>query len=113
MSSGNRVRYQKYEYRENGLISVQDFVSQKTGARYRIILDLDKMTYHIRNERNKEFIFSSKPYKSLHVLKRYARKKLESYGIPLERESRWRTFGICKPGHTQAKQEELEKNSHQ
>lgn len=106
--SGNRIRYEEHEYKEDCLISVQDFVSSKNGARYRVVLNLKEMTYHIRNERSKEFIYSSKKYGNLNVLKRTARAKLESYGISLSRESRERTFGLCPKGFTQ---KEYEKNN--
>ena len=98
---GNRIRYEKHPTKEECVISVQDFVSSKNGGRYRIVLNLQEMTYHIRNERSKEFIYSSKKYGNLNVLKRTARSKLESYGITLSRESRLRTFGLCRKGFTQ------------
>lgn len=99
--SGNRIRYEKHPTRENSLISLNDYVSERTNARYKIVLDLDKMIFGIRNERSKEFIFVSKPYTNLNVLKRTARSKLESLGIKLSRESRDRTFGVVEKGYTQ------------
>jgi hypothetical protein len=107
---GNRIRYEKHPTKEECVISVQDFVSSKNGGRYRIVLNLQEMTYHIRNERSKEFIYSSKKYGNLNVLKRTARARLESYGITLSRESRERTFGLCPVGWSQKKQEEIDTN---
>ena len=103
--SGNRIRYEKHPTREKCFLTINSYTSQKTGAKYKIVLDIDNMQFMIRNERNKEFIFTSKQYKNLHVVKRTARKKLEGLGVSLGRESRDRTFGLCEKGHTQEKQE--------
>lgn len=105
-----RIRYQKQQYRENTVISVQVFTSQKTGAKYRVILDLSEMVYKIRNERTKKFVVKSKAYGHINVLKRTARAHLEKLGVHLNRESRDRTFGVVKAGMTQKKwEEELDK----
>lgn len=103
--AGNRIRYKDHNTRENCLLTINAYVSKKTGARYRIVLDLNEMQFHIRNERSKEFVFSSKQYGNMNVLKRNARSKLESFGVDLSRESRDRTFGLCDKGHTQYKEE--------
>ncbi len=103
--SGNRIRYTDHPTRENCLISINSYVSKISGARYKIVLDLEEMEFGIRNERNKEFSFKSKKYGNLNVLKRNARSKLEALGIDLSRESRDRTFGLCSKGHTQHKEE--------
>jgi hypothetical protein len=108
---GNRIRYEKHPTKDECVVSIQDFVSSKNGGRYRIVLNLQEMTYHIRNERSKEFIYSSKKYGNLNVLKRTARAKLESYGITLSRESRLRTFGLCKKGFSQEEFERQNKES--
>ena len=103
--SGNRIRYKKHPTKDDCLLSINSYVSKSTGARYKIVLDLEDMKFGIRNERNKEFTFKSKKYTNLNVLKRTARSKLESFGIDLSRESRDRTFGICDKGHNQHKEE--------
>lgn len=103
--SGNRIRYKKHPTRDNCTVTINSYVSKHTGARYKIVLDLEEMEYGIRNERNKEFIYKSKKYTNLNVLKRNARSKLESLGIDLSRESRDRTFGLCEKGHSQHKEE--------
>lgn len=104
--SGNRIRYVKHPTREECFLSLNQYTSQKTGAKYKIVLDKGNMKFMIRNERSKEFIFTSKEYKNLHVIKRTARKKLENLGVSLGRESRDRQFGLCDKGFTQSKFEE-------
>jgi hypothetical protein len=99
--SGNRIRYIEHPTRDNALLSLNSYTSQKTGAKYKIILDLENMQYMIRNERSKEVSFTSKKYVNLNVLKRTARAKLEDFGVSLKRESRDRTFGLCPEGYNQ------------
>ena len=106
-----RIRYEKYDNRENHVISCQEFVSKSTGARYKIILDLDNNLYMVRNERTKTFVKKGgENINNLNVLKRTARKELETLGVQLQRESRDRTFGKVQKGMTQKKWEELNKN---
>jgi hypothetical protein len=100
-----RIRYEDHETRENNLISVCTYISKTTGAKYRIVLDLNEMMYMIRNERDKVFIKKSKKYGNLNVLKRNARSALGKLGVALKRESRNRTFGLCDKGTTQDKWE--------
>lgn len=106
--SGQRIKYIDHKYRENSMISAKAYVSESTGARYRIILDFDEMKFYIRNERTKEFVQKSKAYKNLNVLKRTARSELERFGVNLKREVRDRTFGRCPKGYSQKKHELLE-----
>jgi hypothetical protein len=108
--SGNRIRYNEHPSRDNCKISLNSYTSLKTGAKYRILLDLNEMKFMIRNERDKELKFTSKQYKNLNVLKRTARKKLEDFGVSLGRESRDRMFGRCEKGYTQKQFEKEEKN---
>lgn len=103
-----RIRYEKHPTRKNVVISMNIFTSKKTGARYKLVLDFDAMTYHIRNERNKEFVVNSKSYGNMNVLKRNARAHLEKIGVPMSRESRDRTFGLCDKNYSQKKHEENE-----
>ena len=106
MSSGNRVKYTSHKYKENHKISTKQFTSQSTGAKYRIILNLEDMQYYIRNERTKEYVYKSKVYTNLNVLKRVARAKIEKLGVNLKREVRDRTFGVVPAGTTQASWEQ-------
>jgi hypothetical protein len=103
--AGNRIRYVDHPTKDNCIISLNQYVSERTGAKYKIVLNLEEMIYGIRNERTKEFVFKSKQYTNLNVLKRTARSKLESFGVNLKRESRDRTFGICSKDYTQEKHE--------
>jgi hypothetical protein len=96
-----RIKYTEHLYRENHLISVKSFTSKSTGAIYKVLLDLDNYIYLIRNEKNKLFIFESKKYGNLNVLKRNARSKLKKLGVEIGKEIRIRTFGICKKGYTE------------
>jgi len=105
---GQRIRYTPQKDRDNTVISVQAFISQKTGAKYRIVLDFNENVFKIRNERTKEFVVKSSPYKNNHVLKSKARERLTTLGVVLTRESRWRTFGLCEKGYTQKKHTEDE-----
>jgi hypothetical protein len=103
MSKGNRVRYVDHKFKSNCKISGKSFTSEKNGATYRIVLDLEQMQYYIRNERSKEYVFKSKVYTNMNVLKRTARAELERFGVNLSTEVRGRTFGLCKKGMTQTK----------
>lgn len=102
-----RIRYKDHPTRENCVISINDFVSQRTGARYRVILDYNDKNFAIRNERTKQLVFKSKDYGNLNVLRRNARAKLKDFGVAVGRESRNRTFGRCEKGFTEAKNREL------
>ena len=103
-----RIRYQAQKGRVNTSISINEFISQRTGAKYRVVIDFDEMVFKIRNERTKEFVIKSKTYKNMNVLKSMARKGLEKLGVPLKRESRDRTYGLCRKGYSQSEHERLE-----
>lgn len=109
--SSNRIRYIKHKYKPGHVISGKAFTSNKTGAKYRIILrneEKDDMQFFIRNERTKEYVFKSRIYTNTNVLKRDARKKLEEFGVELKRESRDRTFGVKPSGYDQKTHEMLQ-----
>lgn len=99
-----RIKYIDHKYRDNHKISLNQYVSESTGAKYRIVLNLEDMEYYIRNERTKEYVFKSNSYTNMNVLKRNARNKLEKFGVKLKREVRQRTFGRCPKNWTQEKQ---------
>lgn len=101
--SSQRIRYIDHKYKENHKISLNSYISKSTGARYRIILNLEDMEFYIRNERTKQYIKKSKTsYTNMNVLKRNARRALESMGVTLDTESRSRTFGRCNKGYNQS-----------
>jgi len=108
--SGNRIKYVDHKFKENHRISTRAYVSNSTGAKYRPILNLTDMEYYIRNERTKEYVYKSKQYTNLNVLKRNARSELERFGVDLKRESRDRDFGLCRSGYSQ-KTHEMLKNT--
>lgn len=104
-----RIKYIDHKYKEGFKISLNDYVSESTGARYRIVLNLEDMEYYIRNERTKEYVFKSNSYGNLNVLKRNARNKLQKFGVNLGREVRNRTFGRCDKGFSQEKHIRLQR----
>jgi hypothetical protein len=103
--AGQRVKYTEHKFKEGCKISVREYVSQSTGARYRSILDLGKMQYYIRNERTKTYVFVSDKIGNMNVLKRKARAELERFGVNLKKEIRDRQFGICPRGYSQEQHE--------
>jgi len=100
-----RIKYVDHKYKQNHRVSARAFVSQTTGAKYRPVLNLTDMEFYIRNERTKKYVHKSGKYTNLNVLKRMARAKLESFGVPLKTESRDRQFGLVEAGMTQQKWE--------
>jgi len=79
-----RIRYTELKHKENHVISIREFISKKTGARYKVILDLENLLYMIRNERTKTFIKKGGDnINNLNVLKRTARKELASLGVEM------------------------------
>lgn len=87
-----RIRYIEDKMRKR-LISMRKFKSEKNGAEYRVVLNLEDMTYGIKNLNKEMFVKSTKkdnkkPPKHLHTLKRQAKKALESLGVRFSRELR-------------------------
>jgi len=98
-----RIRYINTEV-NNVLISNRIFVSQTTGARYVVILDLNDFTFRIRNELSKtNIVVGGENINNLNVLKRTAKKHLERLGVEFSDEQRYRTFGLCEKGYNQKK----------
>lgn len=96
-----RIRYVDHKFKPGHKISLNSYTSETRGSSYRIILNLEDMEYYIRNERTKEYIKKSTiKYTNINVLKRNARRALESFGVSLDTESRSRTFGRCETGYT-------------
>lgn len=106
-----RIKYCDHKFKKDHKITGKFYTSKSTGAKYRVVLNLenpDSLEYYIRNERTKQYVFKSGQYTNLNVLKRKAREELERFGVPLNKESRNRTFGLCKLGTTQNSWEEEE-----
>jgi len=108
--ASQRIKYIDHKFKKGHLISNKSFTSKRSGAKFRIILNLEdknNMQYYIRNERTKEYSFKSRIHTNINVLKRCAREELIKFGVELQRESRDRTFGLCKSGMTQKTHEML------
>jgi len=106
-----RIKYITHKYKKDHKITNKSYTSKSTGAKYRIILNLenpDALQYYIRNERTKQLTFKSGTYTNLNVLKRKAREELQRFGVSLDKEIRNRTFGLCPVGTTQEQWEQQE-----
>lgn len=106
-----RIRYITHKYKKGCMVSNRQHTSKSTGAKYRIVLDLqdpDSMQYYIRNERTKEYVFKSGTYTNLNALKKGARTKLGDFGVVIGKEIRDRNFGLCESGFSQKEWEEKE-----
>ena len=106
-----RIKYVDHKYKDDHKITGKFYTSKSTGANYRIILNLEKpeaMEYYIRNERSGEYVYKSGQYTNLNVLKRKAREEIERFGVPLNKEVRSRSFGLCKKGYNQEDWEQKE-----
>ena len=94
----NRIRYVK---KENKLVSLKEVVSQRTGAKYRVYIDLDSMTYMLRNSQTLRKYEGGTNINNLNVLKRTVKKHLEQLGCKFGKENRNRTFGLVPKGYSQ------------
>jgi hypothetical protein len=103
-----RIRYDKT--REEGkLVSKHTYISKKTGAKYKVFLDVNEKTYKIKNIGSERITKSGgENINNLNVLKRTVKRELEQLGVSFEVEIRDREFGRCEKGYTQAKHEEQE-----
>lgn len=95
-----RIRYKKTKD-ENVVVSNKILTSQKTGAQYLVYLDLDNVTYKIKNIRSENIHTGGENINNLNVLKRTVKSRLEKMGVSFEDEERDRTFGRCNKGYTQ------------
>lgn len=94
-----RIRYDKKE----GKLVSRELFSNK-GSKYIVFIDLETMTYVIRNLLSLRKYEGGKGINNLTVLKRNVKKHLSHLGVPFDREIRHRTFGICEKGYSQAKE---------
>lgn len=94
-----RIRYDKKE----GKLVSREVYSNK-GSKYMVFIDLQTMTYIIRNVLSLRKYEGGKGINNLTVLKRNVKKHLSHLGVPFGREVRQRTFGICEKGYSQAKE---------
>ncbi len=94
-----RIRYIK---KDNKIISKNEVIN-KHGSRYIVIIELDTMTYTIRNAASYRNYTGGENINNMNVLKRTIKKHLEHLGVEFETESRNRTFGVCEKGFNQQK----------
>ena len=106
-----RIRYK--ETKEPGVVvSTKTYTSARTGAQYKVYLNLNDVTYKIKNVNSENVYRGGENINNLNVLKRNVKARLESMGVQFEGEERWRSFGLCPKGMTQEKwlkHKELEK----
>lgn len=95
-----RIRY-KQTKEENIVISNKTFTSVTTGAQYKVLLDLENITYKIKNINSENCYYGGDNINNLNVLKRNVKSRLERMGVNFEDEVRDRTFGICPKGYSQ------------
>lgn len=103
-----RIRYKEHPTKENVLIS--DVVVTKRGARYKVEIHLNTMSYRIVNLQNGEAILSEDKYTNYNVLLKKAKERVYQLGVDMPQEVRNRTFGLCPKGYTQKKEREVRKN---
>lgn len=101
-----RIRYKKTD-KENIVVSNKILTSARTGAEYLVYLDLENVTYKIKNINSENVHRGGENINNLNVLKRSVKSRLERMGVPFDDEERDRTFGKCPKGMTQKKWEEL------
>lgn len=93
-----RIRYKK---QGDSLISVNDIISQKTGAKYSVVIDLINCNYVIKNVLSLRKYEGGQNINNMNVLKRTIKKHLEALGCVFDGEKRRRTFGKCPKGWNQ------------
>lgn len=95
-----RIRYKKTKD-ENIVVSNKILRSQRTGAEYLVYLDLENVTYKIKNINSENVHRGGENINNLNVLKRSVKSRLEGMGVVFEDEERHRTFGRCTKGYSQ------------
>lgn len=98
-----RIRYKKTK--EDGVVvSTKTYTSARTGAQYKVYLNLNDVTYKIKNVNSENVYRGGENINNLNVLKRNVKARLESMGVQFEEEDRLRTFGLCPKGWSQEKE---------
>lgn len=106
--AGQRIRYK--DTKQKGIKESTRVFTSKRGVRYKVRLDLNNMTYAIKNLNSENLIKGGENINNLNHLKQEARNRLEGLGVELETESRDRTFGRCSKGYTQDLHERYNKD---
>lgn len=99
-----RIRYKKTD-KENIVVSNKILKSSSTGAEYLVYLDLENVTYKIKNINSENVHRGGENINNLNVLKRSVKSRLEGMGVKFQDEERDRTFGRCPKGYSQKKHE--------
>lgn len=105
-----RIRYKKTQ-KENIVVSNKILTSTRTGAQYLVYLDLENVTYKIKNINSENVHRGGENINNLNVLKRSVKARLEGMGVLFEDEERDRTFGRCDKGYSQKLHEQKESYS--
>ena len=100
-----RIRYKKTN-KENIVVSNKILTSTRTGAEYLIYLDLENVSYKIKNINSENVHRGGENINNLNVLKRSVKSRLERMGVSFEDEERDRTFGRCSKGYSQNQHEQ-------
>lgn len=98
-----RIRYNE---EEQGIFrSRKVFISQSTGAKYKVLLDTNQMLFKIQNMNTQRFVYiGGENINNLNVLKRTAKSTLEKkFGVSFDEEVRDRSYGLCDKGYSQEK----------
>lgn len=93
-----RIRYKETS---SGIFESLKVYKSERGVPYLVRLNLNEMTYVIKNLYSEHLIKGGSPVNNLNVLKRNARDHLVSLGVDMKTETRDRTFGLCPKGYTQ------------
>ena len=96
-----RIRYIQSDRGENIVESTKILVSETTGARYKVYLDLENRTYAIKNIHSERLLKGGENINNMNVLKRTVKKRLSSMGVNFDNEVRDRSFGRCPKGYSQ------------
>lgn len=102
-----RIRYKKTKD-EGIVVSNKILKSSRTGAEYLVYLDLNNITYKIKNINSENVHRGGENINNLNVLKRSVKSRLESMGVCFDDEDRDRTFGRCPKGYSQKLHEQKE-----
>lgn len=82
-----RIRYVKSS-KEGFLKSFRHLYSKKHDTTYSVELDTNEMTYRIINTSSRRSYEGGNNINNLHVLKRKAKRRLETLGVEFETETR-------------------------
>jgi hypothetical protein len=102
-----RIRYKDHPDKEN--VKVSNVLVTRRGARYKVEIHLDTMSYRIINIVNGKSEVSTDVYTNYNVLLRKAKNRMYELGVEMPQELRNRTFGLCPEGYNQKIERESRK----